>query len=92
MEVGEVLRVVDLEGRSVKSHDSVGILSDFSGLPRGLCLWKAITLLVVGKVSKVVDLERRSVKSQDSVGIWSDLSRLPRGLCLLRARKGGWMS
>ena len=40
LEVGEVSSVVDCERRSVKSQDSIGIWSDFSGLPRGLCLWK----------------------------------------------------
>ena len=40
LEVGEVSRVVDLEWRSVKSQISVGIGSDFSGLPRRLRLWK----------------------------------------------------
>ena len=40
LEVGQVSRVVDLERRSVKSQDSVEIWSDFSGLPRGLYLWK----------------------------------------------------
>ena len=40
LDVGEVSRVVDLEGRSVKYQDSVGFWSDFSGLPRGLCFWK----------------------------------------------------
>ena len=40
LEVGEVLRVVDLERSSVKSPESVGIWSDFLRLPRGLFLWK----------------------------------------------------
>ena len=40
LEIGEVSRVVDLERRSVKSQDSVGIWSDFSGLPKGICFWK----------------------------------------------------
>ena len=40
LEVGEVSRVVDLERRSVKYQASVGIWSDFSGLPSGLCFWK----------------------------------------------------
>ena len=40
LEVKEVLRVADLERRSVEYQDSVGIWSDFSGLPRGLSLWK----------------------------------------------------
>ena len=40
VEVEEVFRVVDLERRSVKYQDSGGIWSDFSGLPRGLSLWK----------------------------------------------------
>ena len=40
LEVGKVVRVVDCERRSVKSQDSVGIWSDFSGLLRGLSLWK----------------------------------------------------
>ena len=40
LEVGEVSRLVDLERRFVVSQDSVGIRSDFSGLPRGLCVWK----------------------------------------------------
>ena len=40
LEVGDVSRVVDLERRFVKSQGPVGIWSDFSGLPRGLCLWK----------------------------------------------------
>ena len=38
--IGEFSTVVDLEKRSAKSQDSVGILSDFLGLLRGLCLWK----------------------------------------------------
>ena len=40
LEVGEISREVDLEKRSVKSQDSVVIWSDFSRLPRGLCLGK----------------------------------------------------
>ena len=40
LDVGEVSRVVDLEGRSVKYQDFDGIWSDFSGLPRSLCFWK----------------------------------------------------
>ena len=40
LEAEEVSRVVDLERRSVKSQDSVGIWSGSSGLPRGLCFWK----------------------------------------------------
>ena len=34
------LKAMDLERRSVKSQDSVGILSGFSGLPGGLYFWK----------------------------------------------------
>ena len=41
LEVGVVTTVVDLEKRSVTSQDSVWIWTDFSGLPRGLSLWKA---------------------------------------------------
>ena len=40
LEVGEVSRVVDLERRSVKYQASVGIWSDFSGLPGGLSFSK----------------------------------------------------
>ena len=40
LEVKEVLRLVDLERRSVKYQDSVRIWSDLSGLPGGLCLSK----------------------------------------------------
>ena len=40
LEVEEVSRVVDLERRSLKSKDSVGICLDFSRILRGLFLWK----------------------------------------------------
>ena len=40
LDVGEVSSVVDIEGKSVKYHNSVGIWSDFSGLPRGLSFSK----------------------------------------------------
>ena len=80
---------MDLEERSVKSLDSVGIWPDFLGLLRGLCVWK---WLEVGEVSRLVDLERRFVVSQDSVGIRSDFSGLPRGLCVWKVGEGGWTS
>ena len=41
LEVGEVTRVVILDRRVMKSQDSRGIWSDFSGLPKGLCFGRS---------------------------------------------------
>ena len=90
--VGEVSRVEDLERRSVKYQDSVGIWSDFSGLPGGLSFSK---VKKGGRRPERFQGYGSSKEIRKISGLCRDLVRFFRTSqrsMLLEGQKGGWRS